>query len=259
MNKELYNKTFKLPPNILSTVQSALMSTGTGNGVKRAKYLLKNGNITYQNLKRLKNYFDYFDPTKDSGEEYNLAGGNAMKEFIDVTLGRERNAVDKSKEIKQDMSVDVNQGLKPEGNPRLNEADEEKDVKQNALGIIVNKDNKILLLKRVENPEIWQPGKWSLVGGGIEDGEKPSVACQREIKEETDLDIDKFIHSYDIQRNPDSAEHVFVARYNGDDHDIELDKSENTHYGWYSPQEMKFLDRVPNLIDYVNLAFKKYD
>jgi 8-oxo-dGTP diphosphatase len=131
-------------------------------------------------------------------------------------------------------------------------------LKKNAVVVIVDEDNKILLLKRSSDPKIWQPSKWALVGGGIEKNETPQQAIEREITEETGLEIKKFIKSFSIQRNPDSIEHIFACRYEGDPTDIRLNE-ENTNYGWYDVDEMKFLDIVPHLIEYITMAFKKYD
>lgn len=264
MNSELYDKTYKLPSDVLKHLQTVLASTPSGDGVRRAKFLLKNGSITYQAMKRIKNFFDNF-PSNGDRRKYELAGGDLMKSFIERTLNQDRDAVERSKEHRRDLNIDVDNATRAQQTPRLNEEndavnDGESDaVNLNALAIIVNNDNQILLLRRTNTPGIWQPGKWALVGGGVEDGETPVEACQREIKEETGLDVGKFSHKYIIQRSPDSVEHIFICKHDGDNYDIELDTKENDQYGWFSPEEMRFLDHVPNLVDYVNLAFKKYD
>ena len=49
--------------------------------------------------------------------------------------------------------------------------------------------NKFLFVLRDDKPEITNPNKWSLVGGGIENGEKPTEALQREIKEEININV----------------------------------------------------------------------
>jgi 8-oxo-dGTP diphosphatase len=257
MNQELYDKTYRIPPDVLKQVQTALVSNPTGDGVKRAKFLLKNGSITYQDMKRLKNFFDHFDQQSGNMAQYSLAGGGPMKSFIETTLASERNAVRQGREVKQEANVDPNLGTKPFQTPRLNE--EKKELKKNAVAAIVNSDNKFLLLKRADNKDYWMPNKWSLVGGGIEKDETPQQAVKREIKEETNLDIDKFVKTFSIQRNPDSIEHVFACRYDGETTDIALDQKENTNYGWFDVSEMEYLDLVPHLIEYLTLAFKKYD
>lgn len=257
MNSELYNRKFNIPPDILNKIQVAITNTNGSNGVKRAKYLVKNGQITYQNLKRLKNFFDHFNTQSGDRNQYELAGGDLMRNFIEQTLNRERDSVSRSKEIKRDINIDPNLGNKAQKTPKLNE-DIDNDLKKNALAIIINENNKILLLRRSPNIEAWQPGKWALVGGGVEEGEEPVDTCKREIYEETGLRINNFKEKFKLQRNPDSVEYVFIAKYDGDPHDIKLN-FEHINYGWYSPEEIIFLNHVPNLLDYINLAFKKYD
>lgn len=260
MNSELYDKKFKLSPEILKYLQKALTSFPHGEGVKRAKFLMKNGEVTYQTLKRLKNFFDYNHDKND--QQYALAGGDLMKDFATRTLSKERDAVDRSKEIKKDVEIDVNLGTKAQQNPRLNENDAVSDaqndaVDKNAIGIIINNDNQILLLRRSSNTD-WHPHKWALVGGKVEDGETPIEACKREIKEETGLLINKFKEKFVIQRSPNNVEHIFIAKYDGEPINVKLN-SEHEKYGWYSPEEIYFLNHVPNLGEYINLAFKKYE
>ena len=256
MNQELYNKTYRIPPDILKGIEIAKASSSGNNSLKRANYLVKNGIVTYQALKRLKNFFDYFNPQTNDKTQYALAGGDLMKSFVERTLNADRAAVKRSKNAKQTYNIDPNLATQPYQTPRLDEADKKKkeDLKKNAVAVIVNNDNKILLLKRAKIKEIWQPGKWALVGGGVEKGENPQQAVEREILEEIGLEIKKFVKTFSIQRNSDSIEHVFACRYEGDPTEIELNE-ENTNYGWYDVDEMKFLDTVPNLIEYVTLAF----
>lgn len=255
-NQELYNKTYSVPSEVLKCIQAALVSNPQGNGVKRAKFILKNGVLSYQELKRLKNFFNNFNSMNDDKSQYNLAGGELMKSFVERKLNQERDAVKRSKEIKQDINVDTNLGTKPYQTPRLNE--EKKELTKNAVAVIVNKDDKILLLKRSDDPKIWQPSKWSLVGGRVEKGETPEQACKREVEEETGIEMGKIIKRFTIQRNPDSIEYIFACRYLGEPTEITLNE-ENTKYGWFDVNEMNYLDIVPNLVEYIIIAFKKYD
>ena len=223
-NGELLNKQYRISPDILKGIQMTLITNPQGEGVKRAKYLLKNGSISYQEMKRLKNFFDYFNPQTGDKMQYTLAGGDLMKSFIDRTLNVDRNAVQQSKKVKQMYSVDPMLGTKPTQTPRLNEEDKKKkELTKNAVAVIVDNDNKILLLKR-GNKASWMPSKWALVGGEIEKGETPQKAIEREIKEETNLDINKFTKTFTIQRNPDSIETIFACRYKGDPTDIKLNE-----------------------------------
>jgi mutator protein MutT len=259
-NSQLLDKSYRIPPDVLKSIQTTLITNPQGEGVKRAKFMLKNGVITYQVMKRLKNFFDYFNPQTGDKMQYALAGGNAMRQFIETTLASDRAGVQITKDVKQDMNARPNSELNAyQAIPNLNEEKKKKDeLKKNAVAVIVDEDNKILLLKRGSNPKMWQPNKWALVGGGIERGETSEKAIKREIKEEINLDIDKFIKSFTIQRNPDSIETIFACRYKGDPTDIKLN-DEHTNYGWYDVDEMEYLDIVPNLLEYINLVFTKYD
>jgi len=63
-------------------------------------------------------------------------------------------------------------------------------------GVILITDNKILLGKRNTDPdkadsEMHEEGTWSLPGGNIEYGESFFEAGKREVKEETNLDVDE--------------------------------------------------------------------
>ncbi len=260
MNSELYNNKYKIPEKILKHIQFTLISNPSGEGVKRAKFILKNGYLTYQELKRLKNYFDYFDKSKDNIIQYNLAGGDLMRSFIESTLNSERVSVKRSREIKRDITTNVNSELNPYKTPRINhvELNENKEeLKKNAVAIIVNKDNKILLLKRSLNPNQWMPGKWALVGGGIEKGETPEVAIKREIGEEIGINVNDLTFVFSIQRFNDSIEYLFGGKYGGDPLNITLN-DEHTNFGWFDISEINYLDTVPHLIEYVTIAFKKY-
>jgi len=256
-NQELYNKHYQIPSDILKGIQIALISNQQEEGVKRAKFMLKNGYLTYQAMKRLKNFFDYFNPQTDDQNQFTLAGGQLMKAFIENSLNADRNAVKTGKEVRRDITANPNSELKSYQIPRLNEEKKKKEKSKNSVAVIVNNDNKILLLKRGEKAP-WMPSKWSLVGGGIEKGETPQQAVEREIEEETGLEVKKFTKSFTIERHADSIEHIFACRYNGEPTDITLDK-ENSNYGWYDTSEMEYLDIVPHLIEYITLVFKKYE
>lgn len=120
-NSELYNKEFKVPSNILKQIQVALIANPTGDGTKRAKNILRGGVITYHNMKRLKNFFTYFDHNNDNKGQYDLAGGNSMKSFIDSKLNSERDAVKRGDEIKDTYKINSNLGIKANQTLRLNE------------------------------------------------------------------------------------------------------------------------------------------
>jgi 8-oxo-dGTP pyrophosphatase MutT (NUDIX family) len=52
-------------------------------------------------------------------------------------------------------------------------------------GLILFKENQILLQLRDDKPGIWNPGLWCIPGGKVEAGETPLQAAIREFHEET--------------------------------------------------------------------------
>lgn len=258
MNSELYGKTYKVPSEVLNHIQVTLTSYPNNDGVRRAKNIVKSGYITYQNLKRLKNYFDYFNNQNGDIIQYNLAGGDKMRGFVEQTLNKDRDTVELSKENRRDIKYKTNNNseLKPHKiRPRLNEGN--INVKHNALAVIINNEGKILLLKRNGSDCSWGSNQWALVAGGIEEGETPEESCKREIFEETGLNINDFSKRFVIQRNPDSIEYVFACVYDGNEMDVELN-NEHNNFGWFGAEELNYLDTVPNLSDYVNLTLTNY-
>lgn len=72
--------------------------------------------------------------------------------------------------------------------------------------VVIGHAGKILLGKRNMNPAL---GKWTFFGGYVDRGEKVEDAAIREVKEETNLDVqlDTLLGLYSEQDNP----HVLVA------------------------------------------------
>lgn len=263
MNSELYGNTYPIPKEILNKINAKIYTNPTGNGIKRAKGLVNSGNISYEQMKRLKNFFDNFNDQTTSRDEFEYAGGEDMRNFINSQLGSERDRTSRSKEAKKPTMVMANSlDLRAQnGEVNLREGEEKEDdetLTKNALAIIFNNDMEVLLLQRSDYQDQWMPSKWSLVGGAVDDGEEPVEAVEREIKEETNLDINKFIEKFVLQRNEDSVEHMFIAKYNGENDDVKLDK-ENQDFGWFDINNIDHLDTVPNLLDYVRLAVEKYE
>lgn len=82
----------------------------------------------------------------------------------------------------------------------------------NAAGVVITKDNKILLQKRSDNNE------WGLIGGIMEIDETFHETAIREAKEETGLEVklDNLIgiyHNYDMMWPNGDKAHVICAVY----------------------------------------------
>lgn len=255
MNSKLYGNEYNIPRKILEQIKVVLIKYPNGDGVKRAKNLINSGKCTYSNLKRLKNYFDNYNGSDKI--EYILAGGDLMKSFVEQTLNSERGRVEKSDEITRDIRVDIDRGEKAQDMSRLTESIENVGLKISASAVVFDSEKRILLLKRSSYPDQWEPNKFALIGGSVEDNEDPIQGILREIKEETGLIIDKILEKFVIQRSSDAVEHIYIAKYDGNPEDVELNK-EHAGYGWFTYPEIRYLNTVPNLVDYINIAITKY-
>ena len=81
-----------------------------------------------------------------------------------------------------------------------------KDSKKVAKVVIIDDDNRVLMLKRSNYVDKYA-GEWDLPGGHIQVGEELSVGMRREVKEETGLEINNPIFVQKIE-NLDSSFYV---------------------------------------------------
>jgi len=106
---------------------------------------------------------------------------------------------------------------------------------RSGVGIIVlNKDNKIFVAKRIDNPKDY----WQMPQGGVDEGEDFLAAAFRELEEETSIknvkliqEIDEMI-SYELPNNllgiiwkgkfRGQKQKWFLMRYLGKDEDINI-------------------------------------
>ena len=106
MNKDLYGNKVQLPEEVVNYLQqchdSASGADETTEGYKRNKELRDTKEVTYQQLKRMKNWFDSFDGHEDD-LPFILNGGHYVKGWVDNTLGSMRNGVSLGKEIKSEV------------------------------------------------------------------------------------------------------------------------------------------------------------
>ena len=103
MNKDLYGKTFSLPEDVVNYLQQCYDSAHGANdkteGYRRNIELRDSRQITYQQLKRMKNWFDSFNGDRND-LSYILNGGDYVKGWVDTTLNSLRNDIHQSKKVK---------------------------------------------------------------------------------------------------------------------------------------------------------------
>ena len=106
MNKDLYGHRVSLPEDVVSYLQqckdAAVGSDDSTEGYKRNQDLVNKREVSYQQLKRMKNWFDNFDG-HENDLSYILNGGHYVKSWINKTLDSLRNDVKLGKEVKSEV------------------------------------------------------------------------------------------------------------------------------------------------------------
>ena len=104
------------------------------------------------------------------------------------------------------------------------------------LGVIARPDGRFLITKRIMTKH-WAPGWWEVPGGGVRAGETSLEAVQREVFEETGLDVSGagggYMFSYH-RENPGTGDNYFVDIYrfilDFDEKDVILQPEETTDF-----------------------------
>lgn len=118
-NNLLKNRRFKLPDGILKSLIKLLKEYNgdkTIDGYKRLHNIVNMDSISYNELKRIKNFFDNFNGSTDS-MEYILNGGNDMKLWVNNTLHTATKAIRDYKQTQKDNGVS-NAFIKPHNKER---------------------------------------------------------------------------------------------------------------------------------------------
>jgi 8-oxo-dGTP diphosphatase len=136
------------------------------------------------------------------------------------------------------------------------------DLPRVAVGAVVFKDNKILLVKRAKPPA---QGLWAIPGGSVKLGETLQQAVQREILEETGITIQAKmpIYTFDIIEKDENNRVRFhyvivdlVADYISGQ-PIPGDDAEEVR--WVSSMELKNLDVNPGTLKFLDSLFERCD
>lgn len=122
-------------------------------------------------------------------------------------------------------------------------------------GIVLIKDNKILLGQRVKSKDILL---WSLPGGSIEIGEDNKLGAIREVKEECGFDIDEddiYLIGMDINNNDSNIDYTYYTRkFTGD---LIAKEDEMINFTWFSIEEILILNNKGLLYPAANISIKK--
>jgi len=140
MNKDLYGNTVQLPEDVVEYLQQCFDSANTDDstieGFKRNQELRDSRETTYQQLKRMKNWFDNFKGLEND-LPFILNGGHYVKNWVNDTLGGMRNNVYMGKKAKSEVLP--NQFIQTHTKDNLNTMNRQSKSHSSSVGEI-NKD-----------------------------------------------------------------------------------------------------------------------
>jgi len=140
MNKDLYGNTIQLPEDVVEYLQQCFDSANTDDstieGFKRNQELRDSRETTYQQLKRIKNWFDNFNGLEND-LPFILNGGHYVKNWVNDTLGGMRNNVYMGKKVKSEVLP--NQFIQTHTKDNLNTMNRQSKSHSSTVGEI-NKD-----------------------------------------------------------------------------------------------------------------------
>ena len=104
------------------------------------------------------------------------------------------------------------------------------------VGCVIEKDHEILLTLRNNEPF---KDYWCLPGGHIDFGETPEKAVRREVKEETNLDVEpKFLDYYNEFHKEIDWHAVVLIFYAKAEGEVKKDEKEVKELGWFTEEQI---------------------
>lgn len=107
MNSQLYNRKAKLPDSLMKHLEKCFNSIESDSNIEghnRNQELRQSGIATYQQIKRIKNWFDSYNGNKEDAP-FILNGGDRMNVWCDEVLNVWRSSTEGGKEIKKDTGM----------------------------------------------------------------------------------------------------------------------------------------------------------
>ncbi len=133
------------------------------------------------------------------------------------------------------------------------------------LGVLKRPDKKFLITQRVMTKS-WAPGHWEVSGGGVKAGETSREAVNREVLEETGIDVsgikEDFLYTYS-RENPKEGDNYFVDAYlftvDFELNDVKIQEEEVMDYKLATLKEIKKIAEEGKFMHYdsIKCVFEK--
>ncbi len=133
-----------------------------------------------------------------------------------------------------------------------------KHYPQIIAGVVIYNDKNQVFLGKSKN---WK-NKWTIPGGSVDFGEKLESAAIREIKEETNIDIEniEFINIGEMIASSDDinkSRHLVFVNYKAKfiDSDIMLN-DEFDKYGWFDLSDLNKIELLPSVKKLIDVFYE---
>lgn len=138
---------------------------------------------------------------------------------------------------------------------------DKKIIQKIVLGaVVISYDNKVLILQRQENEDVF-PGMWEIPSGKREELESSEESLLREVKEEANLDIEIVspisVFDYQIEKESevrDSTQINFLVKATNSD-DVKI-SDEHQDFKWVGEKELDNFDISDETKQVIRQAFK---
>jgi len=122
-------------------------------------------------------------------------------------------------------------------------------------GAIVQFKDKILLIKRDNNPKITNPNKWGIPGGQTEKGENLNQTLERELQEEINFTPHHYLFLGFLGYQKDKIKRaIYLVKVTKKDFPKIKLGNEGQELGWFKPKEIGQIEAVPE----IKVFFKKH-
>lgn len=160
-NSKLIGTYYNIPENVISEISKTISQCEDGYpGKKKAQFLVREKKLSYENLRRYKNFFDNYNRSKyDIGEndtlnelnpemDYKLRGGKLMRDFVETKLNEITSKINQEKKIKNEYGGLINQHRKESEHNNIKINTDSNFIRES-----VNIDNEFEEIERVIQDE----------------------------------------------------------------------------------------------------------
>jgi hypothetical protein len=158
MNSNLYGSQFTIPEDIRQHLVDMYQKHGYygqgGDGYERNRQLQSAPSLSYQQAKRIKNFFDTYKGDQNH-PEFNLNGGTKMKQFVESILSGARRGLDMTDRNKRETGMQMDRNYN-HSQPNMNISPSQSHKKTVEKNMNEQALESLKWINKIMNEESWQ-------------------------------------------------------------------------------------------------------